>query len=268
MAEPMSAASPEKLNAASNRIPTEDDMDTTSWHDPPSSPFISNIENEDRENVDPGAISTPSKAALHSEDDLLQSAFKVSPEKKAGLKDRASPRKASPVKFNEAERSSSAMSSRSRGASPTKSSRDASTGSVQLLPAFHPEDEIDFEPTPKKRLSSPQRDHPNKRSSPPRDHGLRDNEGLTVAMRLAEQTQDMINGVEMSGFDDTEFNADGPEFTSLDVDDTGFSMFSEMPGMDMTKFAAMTQTPSKNGFSEQVKHLGTSHVSHKLIVVI
>jgi hypothetical protein len=45
--------------------------------------------------------------------------------------------------------------------------------------------------------------------------------------------------------DNTDFNPDGPEVTSLDVDDTCFSNFSEMPGIDMTKFAGLKQSPAK-----------------------
>jgi hypothetical protein len=45
---------------------------------------------------------------------------------------------------------------------------------------------------------------------------------------------------------DTEFNPDGPEITSIDIDDTGFSNFSEMPGLDMTKFASLRQSPVKD----------------------
>jgi hypothetical protein len=45
--------------------------------------------------------------------------------------------------------------------------------------------------------------------------------------------------------DNTDFNPDGPEATSLDIDDTCFSTFSEMPGLDMTKFALLKQSPTK-----------------------
>jgi hypothetical protein len=95
------------------------------------------------------------------------------------------------------------------------------------------------------------------------ENTLRENEGLTVAMRLMDQTQgDNVNrasthqthSVEINigdaTFDDTEFNPDGPEFTA--IDDTSFSMFSEMPGIDMTKFAALRQSPTKNGLVDPV----------------
>jgi hypothetical protein len=47
--------------------------------------------------------------------------------------------------------------------------------------------------------------------------------------------------------DNTEFNPDGPDLTSADMDDTSFSMFSEMPGMDMTRFDSLEKSPTKNG---------------------
>ena len=118
-------------------------------------------------------------------------------------------------------------------------------------PTLHPEDEFDDAPTPCKRHSS--------------IHDLRENEGLTVAMRLEEQTRSQSSkktatqpsysadyNIGDATFDDTEYNPDGPDFTSADVDDTGFSMFSEMPGIDMTKFAALRQSPTKNGLLDQV----------------
>ncbi|KAF7566726.1 hypothetical protein PtrM4_150460 [Pyrenophora tritici-repentis] len=48
------------------------------------------------------------------------------------------------------------------------------------------------------------------------------------------------------GMDNTDFNPDGPEPTSLDFDDTCFTSFSEMPGIDMTKFASLKQSPAKS----------------------
>lgn len=49
------------------------------------------------------------------------------------------------------------------------------------------------------------------------------------------------------GGDHTDFNPDGPEYTAADMDDTCFSAFSEMPGLDMTKFAFLKQSPAKGG---------------------
>ncbi|KAF1978446.1 hypothetical protein BU23DRAFT_549885 [Bimuria novae-zelandiae CBS 107.79] len=276
MAEPMAELSPETLNAASNLIRPEDDIDMMSWHDPPSSPFVSHMENEDQENVAPSAATTPIKPTTGFEDEVPQSAFKMSPEKKFGLKERtsplkmspkkqslgevegdllaspvsgASPKKASPVKQMATERPESAMSSRSRRRSPTKTSRNPSIDLTNREPVLHLEDEFEDAPTPSKPFA------------PYKDNTLRDNEGLTVAMRLEEtrsqslertSTYQAQNGgfdIGDATFDDTDFNPDGPEFTS--VDDTSFSMFSEMPGIDMTKFAALRQSPTKNGLVDQ-----------------
>lgn len=260
MSEPMAELSPERLNTASSSTHAENDMDTTRWHDPPSSPFISHIESEDRENIAP---TTPSKPIVSLEDDFPQSAFKRSPEKKklspSGLEDefsgspanRSSPKKASPLMQMSTERPESAMSSRSRRSSPTKAARDASVESMHEAHAVHPEDQFDIAPTPVKRPSSSHK-----------ENILRDNEGLTVAMRIMEHngsessertsTHQPMYNIGDATFDDTDLNPDGPELTSIDVDDTSFSMFSEMPGMDMTKFAALRQSPLKNGLVDQV----------------
>lgn len=267
----MAEMSPEKLNAP---IPTstypEDDIDVTTWHEPPSSPFISNIDNENQENVAPNAPATPIKLLPSFIDDVPQSAFKVSPEKKFGLKERTSPlkassrkqslgdheedflgspagrtspKKASPVKQIPTEHPESTMSSQAHRSSPTKASRNPSTDSTHRASIPHPDDEIDVAPTP---IKGPASSH--------KESDLRDNEGLTVAMRNMEQAHggsyDDIVGD--ATFDDTEFYADGPELTSADMDDTNFSMFSEMPGIDMTKFAALRQSPTRNGLTDPV----------------
>lgn len=270
----MSTLSPEKLNASSNSIHTDDDFDMT-FHDPPSSPFVSHIEVDDQENIAPGETAKPSKALLDF-DDVPQSAFKVSPEKKAGLKERASPMKTSPVKnlmgdFEEAEkeestsgrssprkrspskkmsmeRSESAMSSRSRNSqSPSKSSRAPSAEPTQRAPTFETDTEV--LPTPSSHASSSHR-----------EPVLRENEGLTVAMKFMEEmrTERQETLVRQRSYEDkydidldldnTEFNPDGPSLTSADMDDTSFSMFSEMPGIDMTKFAFLQKSPTKDGF--------------------
>lgn len=270
MAEPMAEISPEKLNAAPKPNHAEDDIDTTNWHDPPSSPFESHV--ADQENVAPKGMTTPSKPASGYEDEP-QSAFKVSPERKSGLKERTSPmkmslefeedslgspasrmspKKSSPAKQIGTERRGSATSSRSRRSSPTKTSRNPSPDSTRRAPALHPDDEFDVEATPSKLSSSTLR-----------EDKLRENEGLTVAMRLMEQTRgenlehtstpqrhNVDINIGDATFDDTDFGPDGPEFTSMD--DTSFSMFSEMPGMDMTTFAALRQSPTKNGLLDQV----------------
>ena len=48
----MSTMSPEKLNSTLHSIHHDDDIDMT-WHDPPSSPFVSHVDNEDQENEGP-----------------------------------------------------------------------------------------------------------------------------------------------------------------------------------------------------------------------
>lgn len=266
MAEPMAEISPEKLNS-STPVYAEPDMDTTSWHDPPSSPFIAHVDDENQENVAPIDFETPKKLLPSFQDDFSQSAFRVSPEKKVGLQERTSPvkmssrkqslvefeedsmdspaprvnsKKASPVKQVGSERPGSAASNRSRRSSPTKASRNRSVDSVRRAPVEFPEDIIDDAPTVTLR-----------------DCELRENEGLTVAMRNMEtpshRSHDEIVGD--ATFDDTESHPDGPDLTSLDMDDTGFSMFSEMPGIDMTKFAALRQSPTKKDLFDPVSNL-------------
>lgn len=271
----MSVVSPEKLNAHTSSIHTDDDFDMT-FHDPPSSPFVSHLDTEDQENVAPNSVRSPSKAPVDFDDDVPQSVFKVSPQKKFGLKDQASPMKtspvknlmddfeeaarndtassrksplkASPVKPNHMERPASASSSRSRNRQSTsKSSRTPSAESTQRLP---PMDQIvpEILATPSQRASSSHK-----------EPTLRDNEGLTVAMKFMQEmrterheylneqrSHDDRYDLDLDG-ENTEFNPDGPELTSADIDDTSFSMFSEMPGMDMTKFAFLRKSPTKDG---------------------
>ncbi|KAF2731841.1 hypothetical protein EJ04DRAFT_514308 [Polyplosphaeria fusca] len=280
MAEPLSSLSPEKLN------PISTDEDEMTWHDPPSSPFVSHLDVENQENIAPASsvAPTPMKQAMQVEEMAPQSAFKISsPSKKFGFQAQASPVKTSPTKqlmdeFDDAEfrrsvekratpkkaspmkqpvfdRPESAMSNRScKNVSPAKSSR---AGSVE--PAFRLStsahdltSEIDLSPV--KRPSS--------------SHNvpeLRENEGLTVAMKLMEETRtehhessttyhtesNLIDVDDLGAGDDTEFNPDGPDFTSADIDDTCFSAFSEMPNLDMTKFAFMRKSPTKNGLVDQ-----------------
>ncbi|KAF1842604.1 uncharacterized protein K460DRAFT_346633 [Cucurbitaria berberidis CBS 394.84] len=272
MAEPMSTLSPGKLNANSNSMLIEDYFDMT-FHEQPSSPFVSHIEN-DQENIAPNVAPTPSKLLPEFSDEVLQSAIKISPEKKFGTKERASPMKNSPVKnlmddFEEAafkssvgsqnspkkcspvkqiamERPESAMSSRSlKSRSRPESPRAPSFESSQQI-APSEDDTQEILPTPSKRPPSFHR-----------DSALRENEGLTVAMRYMEETRTESHEnltrqrspedefeVDL-GFENTDFNPDGPECTSADMDDTCFSNFSEMPGLDMTKFAFLKQSPAK-----------------------
>lgn len=274
MAEPMSVLSPEKLNAAaSNADIFNDDADTTSWHDPPSSPFVEQIDYNDQENIAP----TPKKPIMDLDNDVPQSAFRISPDKKmspskqspmkspaknllddfereAMKVDRESPKKMkSPTKQSfmemEVDRPGSAMSSPSRRSSPSKSSR------TSFL-----ETAAEITPSPAKTLVSPMK-----------GNGLRENEGLTVAMKFMDEERGdshertpkhniskNILDIEETGIEDTMDYHDGPEMSSLDMDDTCFSNFSEMPGIDMTNFAALRNSPTKKGFANQVNN---SHLS-------
>jgi hypothetical protein len=267
----MSTLSPEKLNAHSDSIVIDDDFDMA-FNEPPSSPFISHVDHDDQENIAPNSTRTPSKPLLDFEDDVPQSAFKVSPEKKFGLKERASPAKMSPVKnlmedFEEAalhtstgsqpnsrkgspakelamDRPGSAMSSGSHKAqSPLESPRAPSAESSQCTPTSE-----DQKP---QLLASPMK----RPTSSHKEHALRENEGLTVAMKFMDEapiegrdtlTRQRSRDDDLDlDFDNTDYNPDGPEVTSIDFDDTCFSTFSEMPGLDMTKFASLKQSPMK-----------------------
>jgi hypothetical protein len=273
MAEPMSNLSPEKLNTYPDNIIT-DDIDIA-YNDPPSSPFVEHIGIQDQENIAPDTAATPVKPLIDFEDSAPQSAFKVSPEKKFGLKERTSPMKTLPaknlmddfedaalkmgsadrqtpqkstshIKENSTERPGSAMSSHSRKSqSPAKSSRVPSPETIQRKPTNTHQRQISV--TPSKRPASSHQEPP-----------LRDNEGLTTAMKFMEESnfqsretprkqtsRDHEFEIDLS-MDNTDFNPDGPEPTSLDMDDTCFSNFSEMPGIDMTKFASLKQSPTKS----------------------
>jgi hypothetical protein len=275
MDDTMPTFSPEKPIASSNPTHADDDFDMA-FHEPPSSPFIEHIDFHDQENIAPGVAPTPSKP-LADFDDAPQSAFRVSPEKRAGLKEQASPskglpvknlmddfeeaarnddtmsrnspRKNSPVKQMSAERSESPMSSRSlKSQSPSKKSSRAPS-----IEATH------YEPVPDAQSSTIPSTPSHGRSSSRQEPTLRENEGLTVAMKFMNEmrTERQENLTRQRSYDDkydldldidnTEFHPDGPEGTSADIDDTGFSMFSEMPGMDMTKFASLQKSPIKDG---------------------
>jgi len=293
MAESMSHLSPEKMTAHTDSIIIDSDMDMA-CHDAPSSPFMDHIEivTDDQENIAPNAVRTPVKPLVDFDDNIPQSAFRASPEKRFGLKERTSPMKTSPMKnllddYEDAEprssastpkktstpvrtavreRSESLMSSRSqRGETPSKSSYTPSA-SVQRKPSIaehSPSNSI----TPSKRPAS----------SPLKQRHLRDNEGLTAAMKFMDEapiesretsarpsSRDYNDDVDF-GMDNTDFNPDGPEPTSLDFDDTCFS-FSEMPGIDMTKFASLKQSPTKSEAPDVSSLLRKYQQYRKLII--
>lgn len=286
----MSMVLPEKLNANSI-LPDEDDM---TWHDPPSSPFVSHVEN-DQENIAPNdaAAPTPAKSLINFDEDVPQSAFKVSPPN-FGLKERTSPvktsptkqllgeiedenfrrsvetrtspKKSSPMKQVAMERPESAMSERPRKtASPSKSSCN-----IAAEPAPHFSESANSA-IPDEHISPVKR--PSSRQQEP---GMRENEGLTIAMKIMEETRSeshesssshhthkgALDHDEVTSVEDTEFNPDGPELTSLDIDDTGFSMFSEMPNLDMTKFAVLKNSPTKSGLFDQVFYTPPRRVAY------
>lgn len=276
--------SPDKPSTAAPPVYADgDDNYDISFHDVPSSPFVAHLDyDEPKENIAPNAVSTPVKPLLDFEDDndhVLQSAFKVSPEKKFGSKERVSPTKMSPVKnlmeeFEDAalrtstasrrspkksspakpttwDRSGSAMSNHSRGSrSPCKTPRSPSLESQLRAPAHEDVSQ-----------SSQTHDEP----------ALRDNEGLTRAMKFMDDSKahghyqlDMqqVDHVDLdTTLENTDFNPDGPELTSGDMDDTCFSTFSEMPGLDMTKFASLKQSPSKAS-TVDVSNLATLSGTH------
>ncbi|KAF2133609.1 hypothetical protein P153DRAFT_393416 [Dothidotthia symphoricarpi CBS 119687] len=265
MAEPMSVVSPEKLNA---NLQFDDDIYAD---EPPSSPFVAHFDDDNQENVAP----TPVRQLVDfdDDDDMPQSAFRVTSEKRFGLKERSSPikmptknlmedfeeaamkedhsarnspRKASPTKSVARDRSGSVMSDRSRmSQSPSKSSRHPSVDLHQRTPSVRSVTPQVL-PTPSKRPSP---------SSSSSYRELRDNEGLTVAMKYTETTHsDSFESLKRQKMHDDDFDLDldvdgtefNPDATSADIDDTGFSMFSEMPGLDMTKFAFLKQSPTKS----------------------
>ncbi|KAF2712603.1 hypothetical protein K504DRAFT_452767 [Pleomassaria siparia CBS 279.74] len=174
----------------------------------------------------------------------------------ASTKSRGSPMKGTPVRQLASSRPASVSSNRStRSSSPTKTSHAASTESAHRTPEPIYDTTFELAPSTAKR---PSFSHQNS--------ALRDNEGLTVAMKGLEETQrgsheratTYHTGTEPSvvgdmGIDDADYNPDGHDFTSLDMgmDDTCFSNFSEMPGIDMTKFAALRKSPTRNGMFDQ-----------------
>ncbi|KAH7138962.1 hypothetical protein B0J11DRAFT_31644 [Dendryphion nanum] len=276
MTEPTSVHSPERLNTS--LFVAEDDMN---WHEPPSSPFVAHLDN-DQENIAPDAVaSTPVKSLIDFDIDFPQSAFKVPSTNNTVLKGRDSPlkmsftksiladntedsfhspdnetptKKSSPIKQINSERSESAMSGHSRKeGSPSKSSRMSSIDSTDRNTSYTQSSNPDTLPSPAKRSSSASV-----------EHHLRDNEGLTMAVKVMEETRtetietfttrsshtDFVD-LEDTGIEDTEFNPDGPDFTSVDIDDTCYSTFSELPNLDMTKFAVLRKSPAKNGLFDQ-----------------
>ncbi|OCK86334.1 hypothetical protein K432DRAFT_284882 [Lepidopterella palustris CBS 459.81] len=289
MSIPLSPLSSNLINV--NSVST-DEGDMT-WHDPPSSPFIDNIEG-DQENIAPIDITaTPTKPTIEDEN-TLASTFKQSlPMNRFGFKDRASPKASprpsltneSPSKqlATEQEEWTLGTSFQSRN-SPKKASPPKQAYTDNEEPALRESNHNRMspsKPSPSKRppfdqptvelrdpmqdLMPPPKFSPTKRSMEPFEPTLRDNEGLTIAMRILEETssesrhESYDEGRHESRtefhaedyntiIDDSEFN---PDATSMTMDDTCFSAFSEVPNMDMTKFAMMRNSPTKPSILDQ-----------------
>lgn len=115
------------VNANANAMQYDDDLDI--YDEGPSSPFLEHVEQDNQENVAPSIATTPVKGQLFgSEDELVpQSAFKVDSGKKAGLQERSSPPKKSPVKnlLDDFEEAAVQTPNRSRAGSSTPKSSTA-----------------------------------------------------------------------------------------------------------------------------------------------
>ncbi|KAF2644731.1 hypothetical protein P280DRAFT_178728 [Massarina eburnea CBS 473.64] len=224
MAEPMSTLSPEKLNVSTNPANDDDDDDC----DPPSSPFQSHIDYNNQENVAP----TPVKPLMNF-DDEPQSAFKVSPEK-SGMK--SAIKLAEPFEMDEEEGSESNGESRD---SPRKS---ASPIKQLAMENERPGSAMSTRSSTRSNMSSPSRS--------PRRASV-DTPQASTPSKYSHSSNNGPLAMEDTAMEDTEYNPDEPDFSAADVDDTCFSTFSEMPGIDMTKFAALRQSPTKNGMLDQ-----------------
>jgi hypothetical protein len=238
------ALTPLESAALNTKLPSTPPQDDVTWHDPPSSPFIDNI---DQENVLPSVHSANDQLLLESSLARDSPLFK----KMTSPKDSTSKLQQS--------RTDDQMVARSRSsgglASPAKRiSVEASIGhGVDFGPLA--EDQINdniTEATPRPTLKSlsPVKSTPSyKRSAPlspvkysesqsSNEHILRDNEGLTIAMRIMEDEDMKL--IPNDNFDDT-------------LDDTCYSAFSEIPNTDMTAFARLGQrSPTKFGAMDEV----------------
>jgi hypothetical protein len=185
-------------------------------------------------------------------------------------------KKVSPVKQAAMDRPESAMSDRSRrDLSPSKSSSRTASREQRVYEFSEStrSTSVDERMSPAKRPSSSQR-----------EAELRDNEGLTVAIKNMEETyierheSSSLYRVESFGSDesrnselayreniprthDMDYNPDGPDLTSVSIDDTAFSNFSEMPNLDMTKFAFLSKkSPTKEDYLDQVSRNSALHI--------
>jgi hypothetical protein len=237
-----------------NSITTNEDDIT--WSDPPSSPFIDYV-GSDQENIAPLDIATtPTKPSAAEEGIPISATKHSSPVKGLGLKQRVSPVKAFP-KEQLVEESEDVTLQRTfqERTSPKKVSPMKDLRVSQL--------ELELPNSMQNRMSPSkisQAEFPAAEYSEPT---LRENEGLTVAMKIFEETRseshheshhitrtDSHPESHDPIFEDSEFN---PDATSMTVDDSCFSTFSEIPNMDMTKFAMTRNSPTKHSMLEQVR---------------
>ena len=82
------------------------------------------------------------------------------------------------------------------------------------------------------------------------EDALRENEGLTRAVRTMEDETTTTTYHTLN--DDTMSNVGGPAGYS-GMDDTAFSAFSAVPNVDMTRFAQLGQSPIKDSFDSPTK---------------
>ena len=197
------------------------------------------------------------------------------------IEGRGSPKKVSPVKQFAVERPESALSSRSSRISPSKTSR---TPSVERLGSSIRSSTPDHLPTP--RVAQ--------------EPTLRDNEGLTVAMKLMEeyrseshersisygtQHNDMTDLTELGVMDDTDINPDGggtficpdgiPRVAKHLYDHPeGVSPYmvsrKEAPRMDRGKsldfFCDIVKSMPKESFVEATGKVGDVYLLHPLML--
>jgi len=239
---------------AVNSITTDEDDIT--WHDPPSSPFIDYVES-DQENIAPLDITTtPTKPSAVEESIPISAIKHSSPVKGVGFKQRVSPVETFPkeqlVEEGEDVTLQRTFQERTspKKASPMKDSRTSQPelGLSNSMQNRMPPSKVSQAESPAAEYSEPT---------------LRENEGLTVAMKIFEETRseshheshnitrtDSHPESNVPIFEDLEFN---PDATSMTIDDTCFSTFSEIPNMDMTKFDMMGNSPTKHSMLEQVR---------------
>ena len=124
-------------------------------------------------------------------------------------------------------------------------------------------------PTTPTKPTDPSRDHRSSETRAPStattrkplqrlDPSLRDNESFSIATKVAQDEHRESHDVRIYesvgrqpiDMEDTDWN---PEVTAMTIDDSCFSTFSEMPNLDMTKFAVLRGSPAKGNFLDSVR---------------